>query len=921
VADRSVSVALIAKVQGFTAGIATAKKATQEFSADLDKLAKTHKDRFNQMTLATGGVGLALSAGFGLAVKSAMAFDKQMSEVSAVSDATGQSLGDLREAALKAGKDTAYSATEAAQAEAELAKAGISTADILNGGLSGALSLAAAGQMDLADAATIAAQTMNIFGLAGKDVGHIADVLAAGANKSAADMGTLGDALKQGGLVAHQTGLSFEDTTGVLAAFADRGLQGSDAGTSLKTMLQQLQAPSAKSAGLMRELGISAYDTAGNFVGITALAGQLQRTLGGLTQAQRDAALAQIFGSDATRAASVLYNQGAAGIQAYITSVNDSGAANRTAGQKMDNLAGDVEQLKGTLETLAITAGGGASSGLRTLTQAANGALGQFMALPAWMQTTLTLFGGISGGGLLAATGFVKVRQAGKDFLDTLREMGPTGEKTADRLGKIGSVAGKLTLLGGAALAGYEGVSALVNLINDHSGPVVRDVDAMTASLKEFAETGKVAGELARTFGTDLGKLSVDLAKVAAYNAAMAGVKSNSLSNLGNVGRGAQGANAPGVRAAANAGQANADLKGLDQSLTKLATNGGAAQAKIALDELITSQHLSSVQVTELMAKLPGYSAAARDAALANTGLAKGFGTAAANEKTLNDSLEESINKGLKLTDVWAQLNGALANTDQKALAANEAIEAVTQSFKDNGKAVDGSTDAALKNRIAVANAAETAAELAQAKYEETGSVEAANQVYQAYIGNLRKVMLAAGLTKQQVDALLGAYAQMPKAVSTDFSTPGLSTALKTANALYQITTDLNGKHVKITYGTDVGRSLNPYAQRWGGIHYAESGLLNAGVYSGGPLYGFAEPATGGEAFIPRRGDYGRSTGILDQAARWYGGRFVAGGRGGGGNLTITLVGGDAATRAQISGLRAYIQGSYGGNVQLALGQ
>jgi TP901 family phage tail tape measure protein len=779
--------------------------------------------------------------------------------------------------------------------------------------------------MDLADAATIAAQTMNIFGLAGKDVGHIADVLAAGANKSAADMGTLGDALKQGGLVAHQTGLSFEDTTGVLAAFADRGLQGSDAGTSLKTMLQQLQAPSAKSASLMKELGITAYDTAGNFVGITALAGQLQQKLSVLTQAQRDQALAQIFGSDATRAASVLYNEGAAGIQNYITSVNDSGAANRTAGQKMNNLAGDVEQLKGTLETLAITSGEGASTGLRKLTQAANGALGQFMALPSWMQTTLTLLGGFSGGGLLAATGFVKVRQAGKDFLDTLREMGPTGEKTAERLGKIGSVAGKLSLIGIGAMAGYEGISALVQVINDHSGPVVRDVDAMTTALKEFADTGVVAGELAKTFGSDLGKLANDLAKVAAYKAALASAQrgGNDPGNYTGVGRGAQGGAHAGAHAHADAGQANEDLKGLDASLASLANNGGAAQAKIALDNLIVAQHLSAEQVTELMAKLPQYSAAAQNAALANTGLAKGFGSAASNEKTLNQTLEESINKGLKLTDIWAQLNGALANTDQKALAANQALEGVTQAFKENGKVINGNSDAALKNRIAIANAAQSAAELAQAKYEETGSIDAANAVYQNYIASLRKAMLAAGLNAQEVDRLLASYAKMPENVTTAFSTPGLAGAYATANALYQVTQDLNGKHVKIKFGTDVGKANTPYAQRWGGIRYAETGLLSAGVYSAarGPLYGFAEPATGGEAFVPRRGDYGRSTGILDQAARWYGGRFMPGGMGGGGTLTVVLTGGDAATRAHIAGLRAYVQSTYGGNVQLALGQ
>jgi hypothetical protein len=148
VADRSVSVALVAKVQGFTAGIATARKATQEFSSDLDKMAKNHKEKFNQMAIATGGVGLALGcppvSGWPSSTRWRSTSRCPRSRRSPTRP--GSELDQLRQAALKAGKDTAYSATEAAQAEAELAKAGISTQTILGGGLSGALSLAAAGR-------------------------------------------------------------------------------------------------------------------------------------------------------------------------------------------------------------------------------------------------------------------------------------------------------------------------------------------------------------------------------------------------------------------------------------------------------------------------------------------------------------------------------------------------------------------------------------------------------------------------------------------------------------------------------------------------------------------------------------------------------------------------------------------------------
>jgi len=402
---------------------------------------------------------------------------------------------------LKAGKDTVFSATEAATAEEELAKAGISTSNILGGALTGALSLASAGSLNLADAATIASQAMNIFHLKGQDVGHIADVLAAGANKSAADVSQLGLSLRQGGLIAAQTGLTLEHTVGVLSAFADGGLVASDAGTSLKTMLQQLQAPSKQSADLMKQLGINAYDTQGKFVGVIQFAQNLRNALGGLTQAERDHAFAQIFGSDATRAATILYNQGAFGIQNYVDAVNQQGAASETARKKLDNLSGDVEQLRGSMETLAIQAGSGVNTGLRTLTQTATGLANVILGLPGPVQQTGTVLLGVSGGSLLAAAGLLKVRQTGKEVLDTLREMGPAGSKAATGLGMVGKGLGTTLLVGAAGLVAVEAIRAGVDWLNRNNKITTRSMDDLTGALQRFASSGRITGEMAKIVG------------------------------------------------------------------------------------------------------------------------------------------------------------------------------------------------------------------------------------------------------------------------------------------------------------------------------------------------------------------------------------------------------------------------------------
>lgn len=370
--DRSVTYRLRADITNLRAqmGVAAAsvKGAAGQMTAATKESAK-FREGLTGLGTTAGKVGLVAAGGLAVVVASAANFDSAMSKVQAATHESAANMSLLRTAAIQAGQDTKYSASEAAEGIEALAKAGVSTKDILAGGLSGALSLAAAGNQSVADSAETAASAMTQFHLAGKDIPHIADLLAAGAGKAQGEVSDLAMALNQTGLVASQTGLSIEEATAGLSAFASAGLIGSDAGTSFKTMLLRLTPTSDKAAALMDKLGLSAYDSQGQFIGLANYAGVLHDRLRDMSAQQRQAALQTIFGQDAIRAANVLYEQGAKGITAWTNKVDAQGYAAQTAGIKMDNLKGDLEQLRGSLETFFITTGEGGQGPLRGLTQ------------------------------------------------------------------------------------------------------------------------------------------------------------------------------------------------------------------------------------------------------------------------------------------------------------------------------------------------------------------------------------------------------------------------------------------------------------------------------------------------------------------------------------------------------------------------
>lgn len=304
--------------------------------------------------------GAAAAVAATASVKMAGDFEQSLNILKSVAGATGAEMEKLAAKARELGKDAALpgvSAADAANAMTELAKAGVSVNNIL-GASKGVLSLAKAGQIEVAEAATIAARALNAFNLSGDKAGKVADVLAAGANASSADVDEMAYALSQASASASRMGLTLDDTVTALGLFSNAGVNGSDAGTSLKTMLARLVPVTKRASEKMKELGLNFFDSSGNFVGLRDAADQLQKKLSPLSQEQRELAINTIFGSDASRAAGIIAKNGAKGFDAMFKAVSRQGAATELAAAQNSGFKGALDNLKSTLETIAIDVGG-----------------------------------------------------------------------------------------------------------------------------------------------------------------------------------------------------------------------------------------------------------------------------------------------------------------------------------------------------------------------------------------------------------------------------------------------------------------------------------------------------------------------------------------------------------------------------------
>jgi hypothetical protein len=399
---------------------------------------------------------LPIAAGLGASAKAFIDFEQGLANVKAVSGATAEQMKALEEQAINLGKSTVFSAGEVVTAQEELIKAGLSTEQVLNGGLEGALSLAAAGNIELADAAEIASTVLNSFRDDALSVADAADLLAGAANASATDVGELKYGLSMVSAVAAGVGMSFKDTNTALAVFAQNGLKGSDAGTSLKTMLMNLTPKTKAQYDAFTELNLiqydlndgynylikngvtpasesfedidkamrdyvqnsmgakewtdkcekefrkitaqvgysnsAFYDQNGSLRELDDIAGILQKSLKGMSDEQRQQYLYTMFGSDAIRAANILYKEGADGVNKMSDAIGDT-TAQEVAAIKMDTLKGSIEQMMGAIETLAIQLGKVLAPGIKKAADKVQELANKFAGLEPWQQEAIVKTG------------------------------------------------------------------------------------------------------------------------------------------------------------------------------------------------------------------------------------------------------------------------------------------------------------------------------------------------------------------------------------------------------------------------------------------------------------------------------------------------------------------------------------------------
>jgi TP901 family phage tail tape measure protein len=794
---------------GFSKYGSEAEKASKQTKGFIDSN-KQHMESLGKDAMILGG---AMLAGAALAIKAWSDFSGRMAQVQSLSHASATEMQALSSAALTMGTSFGQSANEVADAEIELTKAGLTAKEMLGGALAGALALAAAGQIEVGKATEIATIALTQFNLHGKDVPHVADLLAAGADKALGGVDDLGMGLKQGGQVAASFGLTLEDTVGTLSAFANAGLLGSDAGTSLKTMLIALANPGKQARDTMAELGISAFDTNNKFVGVVSLAQQLHDKLGPLADAQQKAALATIFGTDAIRSSNELMKLGGDGIQKWIKDVNDQGFAAKQAAGKLDSLNGDFKKLQAVFETGLIKMGATGDGFLRPVVQNITKAVKAFGDLPDPVKGGILAFAGFGGAALLLG-GFL---------LTTIPKIYETVKAIEAMAAASPRAAAALSMLGKAALplAAILTAMLIVTRINDAMTPAAKTTAEYTQKLIELGTAGKTAGEV---LGKDMfaranaGKLKPITDEIGSFGEALARINHMDLNDSVN-----NWLDSIGVDSGSQIKELKATITGIDTAMSDLVRSGSMEIAATNFRKLADDAKAHGEGLDSVAKSFPQYLDALReqasqmkvsltdqellnwalgqtpqkilDVAASAEGQAKAAEIAAqqtSDHKKAMDDLGLSVTGAITQLDklVTSMINSGLITLSARDAARNfeSAIDALDDSLKENGATLDITTEKGRKNQAAFDGISSAGLKSAEAMAKNGESQEIVQQQLRNTYDQLIIAAGKFGITGDAADTMARQVMGIPKDVPIDTSIQNYAdTMTKAANVKYAV--------------------------------------------------------------------------------------------------------------------------------------
>lgn len=347
------------------------------FNEGTQSIGNSAKKGMSIVTKAFAAGTAAISAGGLAVIKMGSDFEAQMSRVKAISGATQEDFQKLRDQALQLGADTSFSASQAAEGMENLAAAGFSVTETMEA-MPGLLDLAAASGEDLSASSDIAASAIRGFGLEASEAAHVADVLAANANMTNSSVAQTGEALKYIAPVARAAGISLEETSAAIGLMANAGIQGSQAGTTLRGALSRLSKPTDDMCQVMDQLGLEFYDSEGKMKSLHDQIQMLQKATKGMTDEQRNNALVTLYGQESLSGMLALINEGPDSLDKLTKSFQEcDGIAKETAATMQDNFQGAFEQMTGSLETLAIRLYDSVSEPLKNLANLGTDAINQ----------------------------------------------------------------------------------------------------------------------------------------------------------------------------------------------------------------------------------------------------------------------------------------------------------------------------------------------------------------------------------------------------------------------------------------------------------------------------------------------------------------------------------------------------------------
>lgn len=879
-AERSISVKLLAEVGNYLQGFQRAKAATSDL---IDEMAKSEQARSQFQQLGTGltVAGAAIAGGLGLATKAAIDWETAWAGVVKTVDGSEAQLAALEDDLRSMTAELPASHAEIAAVAEAAGQLGIAVDDVAVFTRT-MIDMGEATNLTAEEAAVAIAQMANVMGTSVSDVGRLGAAVVDLGNSSAtteADIVSMAQRIAGAGATI---GLSEADVLGFSAALASVGINAEAGGSAISRAMIQIESrvraggteleDLARVAGMTADEFRQAYeqDAAQAITSFIAGLGRMQ------AQGQDVFATLDQLGFSEIRLRDALLRLASSGdlvtrsLETSARAWDENLALTEEAERRYETAAARVEMARNQINEFAIEMGAIFLPVVAETADAVAGFTGWLADLPDPIKSTVGIVAALVGGlALLSGTLLLGVTRlaAYKASLDQLAASGGRAAVAVGRLRSAVRLAGIALGPVTAALIAIEAASTgLSNVLSSDLNP---QIDAMVTGLRRLEETGEVSGELLRVMEGQVGGVSREMERLLSdhwWDKAAIGVQ-DFMSSL-------PGFSDSMFRLVHDLEEPRQQIEALDQALATLARES-PDQAEAAFALLASQMGLTEKQAANLRDQLDEWKAAAEVGAEQARDTADGISEIA-------DTADDAADKIDAMREAFDRLFGIQMSLDRATLNYQETMADLIEELEDGALKLDVQSEAGRANRRAVLDQIDAIADLRQANIDAGMSVDEANEKYRQQIRDLEDLLVQMGLDEEQVHELISAYESIPAQVKTEVEATGTETAIERVRRLRREIEALTGKtvHIGVT-GGGVGAG-GGFQERHGGITIpAQRGLLRrAAIFSpAAPArFAFAEPATGGEAFIPRIGDRARSLAIADEAARWHGGRVVVDG-------------------------------------------